>query len=176
MADLGTRPLPGDSPVPIGDALRGLALAPPPRSAWPRVAPRRDRAWNRALASLATAAALALAFVLPVPTPTTPAATGVDPTVLADLQRTSAQLERLVAASDEDPLQPADALVLSLGFEAALAGIDAELAAARPGSREAHDHWQRRVGVLSRYAALQSSRRLLASAGQPFETTLVALH
>ncbi|MFN9966032.1 MAG: hypothetical protein ACK52N_04130, partial [Lysobacteraceae bacterium] len=96
--------------------------------------------------------------------------------VLADLQRTSAQLERLVAAADEDPLQPADALVLSLGFEDELAGIDAELAAARPGSRDALDLWQRRVDVLSRYADLQSSRRLLASAGQPFETTLVALH
>ena len=194
-----------DGAVPIAQALQALPLDAPPRSAWPLVAaamstaatsnasarPRRGAArWPYAVAA---AAALALALLLPMPggesgsapvdaggalaeASGTPAANATADLDLPALMQESARLERLIAAVDADPLQPADALVLGLAFEDQLAGLDAELAAAPRGSRDAARLWQQRVDVLSRYAELQSSRRLLASAGQPFETTLVALH
>jgi hypothetical protein len=188
MADIG-HSLPNRSPerdgaLPMGEALRALPLEAPPRSAWPAVAPtvrsnvRRPARWPYALA---TAAALVLAVLLPVPgnVPTDATVDGAlagDAIDLPALMRESARLERLIAAVNDDPLQPADALVLGLAFEDELAGIDAALAAAPRGSRDANELWQQRVDVLSRYAGLQSSRRLLAYEGQPFETTLVALH
>ena len=182
--------------VPIADALNALPLDAPPHDAWPALAARigvrgttpaagtprgsRHRRW---IYPLATAAALALALLLPVPhgtdtapspvSDTPPSIAGVD---LPALKMESARLERLIAAVDADPLQPADALVLGLAFEDELAGIDAALSAAVPGSRDAEALWRRRVDVLSGYAELQSSRRLLAAEGQTFETTLVALH
>lgn len=173
--------------IPVAAALRALPLEAPPRSAWPALAatlatgaaPRAPR-WPYAMA---TAAALALAFVLPVPggrgdAPTTDDVAAMAPaaTDLPALMRESARLERLIAAVDAEALQPADALVLGLAFESELTAIDHQLALARPGSRDAERLWQQRIDVLSRYAELQSSRRLLASAGQPFETTLVSLY
>ena len=183
MPDVG-HPSPLERAVPIADALRALPLAAPPRSAWPGIgtAAQLDRSrpsvFSRWPHALATAAALALALLLPVPggSPTPdPAATMAD-TDLPTLMRESARLERLIAVVNDDPLQPADALVIGLAFEDALASIDAALSAAPRGSRDAQDLWQQRVDILSRYAELQSSRRLLASAGQPYETTLVALY
>lgn len=175
------------SAVSIGEALRALPLDAPPQSVWPAVRPKPARLpkWPYALA---TAAALALALLLPVPPASVPeieaddeaqgfvAETAMAGMPLATLQSDSARLERLIAAVNDDPLQPADALVLGLAFEDEIARIDGQLAAAPDGSRDALDLWQQRVDVLSRYAELQSSRQLLASAGQPFETTLVALH
>lgn len=194
MPDVG-HPSPLDRAVPIADALRALPLESPPRSAWPGIAaaakldqPRRPvvTRWPYAFA---TAAALALALLLPVPGDRTggdsavetvaTGAAGTDTTTPVDLpalMQESARLERLIAAVNDDPLQPADALVLGLAFEDELADIDAALATAPRGSRDAQDLWQQRIDILSRYAELQSSRRLLASAGQPFETTLVSLH
>lgn len=184
MPDLG-HPTPNDhshrdAALSIGEALRALPLEAPSRSAWPAVAPQAPRMarWPYALA---TAAALALALLLPVPGDAPFDAAGDGATVLAAadldaLQQESARLERLIAAVNDDPLQPADALVLGLAFEDELAGIDSQLAVARPGSRDAALLWQQRLDVLSRYAELQSSRQLLASAGQPFETTLVSLY
>ncbi|WP_397572290.1 hypothetical protein [Silanimonas sp.] len=194
MPDVG-HTSPPERALPITEALRALPLEAPPRSAWPGIAaaarldqPRRPLV-TRWPYALATAAALALALLLPVPgdVPVGQAggdavatgATGEDvgiPVDLPALMQESARLERLIAAVNDDPLQPADALVLGLAFEDELGGIDAALATAPRGSRDAQELWQQRVDILSRYAELQSSRRLLASAGQPFETTLVALH
>ncbi len=170
MPDVGQHP-PAPYGVPIGEALRALPLESPPRSAWAQVAPRPVRLarWPYALA---TAAALALALLLPVPQ-----ATHEEPNIdLTAVMTESARLERLLAAANEDPMQPADVLVLGMAFEDELAGIDSQLSAARPGSRDATLLWQKRLDVLQRYAELQSSRRLLASAGQPYETTLVSLY
>lgn len=194
MPDVG-HTLPPERALPIAEALRALPLEAPPRSAWPGIAaaakldqPRRPvvTRWPYAFA---TAAALALALLLPVPGDRTggdsavetvaTGAAGTDTTTPVDLpalMQESARLERLIAAVNDDPLQPADALVLGLAFEDELTGIDAALATAPRGSRDAQELWQQRIDILSRYAELQSSRRLLASAGQPFETTLVALH
>lgn len=180
-----------DGALPITEALRALPLEAPPRSAWPAVAPRPERTASRAKRwpyALATAAALALALLLPVPggapsdadadaNATTIGDVASSATVdLPALLQESARLERLIAAVNGDPLQPADALVLGFAFEDELAGIDAALATAPRGSRDATRLWQQRIDILSRYAELQSSRQLLASTGQPFETTLVALH
>ena len=194
MPDVGHTP-PPERALPIAEALRALPLEAPPRSAWPGIAaaahldqPRRPvvTRWPYAFA---TAAALALALLLPVPgdAPAVGAAAEsvadgtasegpLTPVDLPALMRESARLERLIAAVNDDPLQPADALVLGLAFEDELGGIDAALATAPRGSRDAQELWQQRVDTLSRYAELQSSRRLLASAGQSYETTLVALH
>jgi hypothetical protein len=192
MPDVGPTPTP-ERAVPIAEALRALPLEAPPRSAWPAITatahldqPRRPvvTRWPYAFA---TAAALALALLLPVPgdvpgVETDAVATDaarddtLTPVDLPALMQESARLERLIAAVNDDPLQPADALVLGLAFEDELGGIDAALATAPRGSRDAQELWQQRVDILSRYAELQSSRRLLASAGQSFETTLVALH
>ena len=191
MPDVGHTP-PPERALPIAEALRALPLEAPPRSAWPGIAaaakldqPRRPvvTRWPYAFA---TAAALALALLLPVPgdvpggetdaIATDAAGDTITPVDLPALMQESARLERLIAAVNDDPLQPADALVLGLAFEDELAGIDDALATAPRGSRDAQELWQQRIDTLSRYAELQSSRRLLASAGQPFETTLVALH
>jgi hypothetical protein len=191
MPDVGHTP-PPERALPIAEALRALPLEAPPRSAWPGIAaaakldqPRRPvvTRWPYAFA---TAAALALALLLPVPGDvpggetdafaTDAAGDTTTPVDLPALMQESARLERLIAAVNDDPLQPADALVLGLAFEDELAGIDDALATAPRGSRDAQELWQQRIDTLSRYAELQSSRRLLASAGQPFETTLVALH
>ncbi|MCZ8165987.1 hypothetical protein [Silanimonas sp.] len=191
MPDVGHTP-PPERALPIAEALRALPLEAPPRSAWPGIAaaakldqPRRPvvTRWPYAFA---TAAALALALMLPVPgdvpggetdaIATDAAGDTTTPVDLPALMQESARLERLIAAVNDDPLQPADALVLGLAFEDELAGIDDALATAPRGSRDAQELWQQRIDTLSRYAELQSSRRLLASAGQPFETTLVALH
>jgi hypothetical protein len=192
MPDVGHTP-PPERALPIAEALRALPLEAPPRSAWPGIAaaaqldqPRRP-VLTRWPYAFATAAALALALLLPVPgdvpnRETDAIATdaagddALTPVDLPALMQESARLERLIAAVNDDPLQPADALVLGLAFEDELGGIDAALATAPRGSRDAQDLWQQRVDTLSRYAELQSSRRLLASAGQSFETTLVALH
>jgi len=194
MPDVGPTPTPERS-LPIAEALRALPLDAPPRSAWPAIAaaaqldrPRFARL-NRWPYAFATAAALALALLLPVPgqgpadgSTTESVASGtasespLAPVDLPALMQESARLERLIAAVNDDPLQPADALVLGLAFEDELGGIDAALATAPRGSRDAQELWQQRVDTLSRYAELQSSRRLLASAGQSYETTLVALH
>ena len=191
MPDVGHTP-PPERALPIAEAPRALPLEAPPRSAWPGIAaaakldqPRRPvvTRWPYAFA---TAAALALALLLPVPgdvpggetdaIATDAAGDTTTPVDLPALMQESARLERLIAAVNDDPLQPADALVLGLAFEDELAGIDDALATAPRGSRDAQELWQQRIDTLSRYAELQSSRRLLASAGQPFETTLVALH
>ena len=191
MPDVGHTP-PPERALPIAEALRALPLDTPPRSAWPGIAaaakldqPRRPvvTRWPYAFA---TAAALALAVLLPVPgdvpggetnaIATDAASDTTTPVDLPALMQESARLERLIAAVNDDPLQPADALVLGLAFEDELAGIDDALATAPRGSRDAQELWQQRVDTLSRYAELQSSRRLLASAGQSFETTLVAVH
>lgn len=191
MPDVG-HTLPPERALPIAEALRALPLEAPPRSAWPGIAaaakldqPRRPvvTRWPYAFA---TAAALALALLLPVPgdvpggetdaIATDAAGDTTTPVDLPALMQESARLERLIAAVNDDPLQPADALVLGLAFEDELAGIDDALATAPRGSRDAQELWQQRIDTLSRYAELQSSRRLLASAGQPFETTLVSLH
>ena len=191
MPDVGHTP-PPERALPIAEALRALPLEAPPRSAWPGIAaaakldqPRRPIV-NRWPYAFATAAALALALLLPVPgdvpggetdaIATDAAGDTTTPVDLPALMQESARLERLIAAVNDDPLQPADALVLGLAFEDELAGIDAALATAPRGSRDAQELWQQRIDILSRYAELQSSRRLLASAGQSFETTLVALH
>lgn len=170
MPDIGQHP-PLPRGLSVGEALRALPLDTPPRSVWTEVAQRpvRMARWPFALA---TAAALALAVMLPVPQAVNKAANAD----LTSLMTESARLERLVAAANEDPLQPADVLVLGLAFEGELAGIDSQLSVARPGSRDATLLWQQRLDVLQRYAELQSSRRLLASAGQPYETTLVSLY
>ena len=194
MPDFGqTAHDPQRDALPIADALGALPLETPPRSAWPGIAaaarigrPPRPPV-TRWPYAFATAAALALALLLPVPGNAPDAGATVEnvaPSKASDdtavdlpaLLQESARLERLIADVSDDPLQPADALVLGFAFEDELAGLDAALAAAAPGSRDAALLWQQRVDVLSRYAELQSSRRLLASAGQPFETTLVALH
>ncbi len=198
MPDVG-HPTPHDRPapggIPIAAALNALPLDAPPRSAWPAIAaaarldPPRGAKGARWPYAFATAAALALALLLPVPgegpadgsaaesMASRTASEGLlAPIDLPTLMQESARLERLIAAVNDDPLQPADALVLGLAFEDELADIDAALSTAPRGSRDAQDLWQQRVDILSRYAELQSSRRLLASAGQPYETTLVALH
>ena len=194
MPDVGHTP-PPERAVPIAEALRALPLETPPRSAWPGIAaaarldPPRRPVLSRWPYAFATAAALALALLLPVPggradgdSDVETLATGTagtdsaPPVDLPALMQESARLERLIAAVNDDPLQPADALVLGLAFEDELAEIDAALATAPRGSRDAQDLWQQRIDILSRYAELQSSRRLLASAGQSYETTLVALH
>lgn len=191
MPDVGHTP-PPERAVPIAEALRALPLETPPRSAWPGIAaaarldPPRRPVVTRWPYAFATAAALALALLLPVPGDvpggeTDAVATGAagdttTPVDLSALMQESARLERLIAAVNDDPLQPADALVLGLAFEDELAGIDDALATAPRGSRDAQDLWQQRIDILSHYAELQSSRRLLASAGQSYETTLVALH
>lgn len=185
MPDLGT-PLPPPNGRPLGEALRALPLVSPPRSAWPALAkglpPRPASRWQRYLPhSLATAAALALALLLPVPD-TLPGtdASGSDAALTAEaglprLMAESARLERLIAAAGEDPLQPAETLLLGLTLEDAIAEIDAELAEG-PSGPAVDALWRQRVELLAEYAELELVRRRSADAGGPFDTALVSLY
>ena len=185
MPDLG-HPLPPRDAVPIGEALRALPLISPPRSAWPALAkglpPPSAARWQRYLPhSLATAAALALALLLPVPgTLPGTAAGGSEAAITADtglprLMAESARLERLIAAAGEDPLQPAETLLLGLALEDAIAEIDAELAES-PSGPAVDALWRQRVELLAEYAELELARRRSAEAGGPFDTALVSLY
>src|SRR5205085_846707 len=100
----------------------------------------------------------------------TPAADGTDVATraageqgaqVAALMSESERLERLVYASDEGA-SSASAAAIAAAYEDELHSLDAELAANRDPARNLA-LWQQRVELLRGVAAVESSRRYLAS-------------
>ena len=167
--------------LPIGAALRALPLDTPPRSALPALQHaharrRRTRRLPPWWVSLSAAAMLALAIGLPVaPTHSDPALSP-EAATLSALQAESARLEALLAAAAADPLRPADVVMVGLGFEDELRGIDLALMQDGLEAAEREALWRQRVGLLTAYADLESSRRVLVADGQSYQTTLVSTY
>jgi hypothetical protein len=167
----------------LGAALRALPLEAPDASAWPRIAAhiadRQRRPRTRRAAWLALAASIIAGLLVAgsgtwrsVPSEGATAQAEALPALMAE----SAQLERLLAAADDDSAGNASALVLSLQLEDRLRGVDAQLA--RPGLADARrlDLWRERVELLRVAAGLESSRRYYAAQGQAIAPTLVATY
>lgn len=170
-------------PVPLGLALAQLPLEAPDRSAWPglqqRIAARhRAPRWPLALVASLVLALLMLPGGVGAPSsPARVAATGNAAThtaQLASLMSESQRLERLIAAA-EDGTSSASAAALNLELEDRLHAIDGALEAERGDARQL-DLWQQRVQLLRDVAAVETSRRYLASEGRGFDVALVAAY
>jgi hypothetical protein len=181
-------------PVPLGLALARLPQEAPDANAWPMLRQRLD-ARHRARRPrwpLALAASVALGWLLLPGTtgpgldgagtiqtdagmPSSAAASGAAGTAaLAALMSESQRLERLIAAAD-DGASSASAAAIGVEFESRLQAIDGALEAAPAGPRQL-DLWQRRVQLLRDVAAMETSRRYLASEGTNFDVALVAAY
>jgi hypothetical protein len=175
--------------LPIAQALAGLPLESPIASAWPALArriapaPRRASRWPLALAA---SAVIGLSvFLLPkqASTPSGTAATTVAGSVatsaapgqLAALMSESAQLERLVAAANDDGASSASAAALSIALEDSLKGVDGELAASTDAAQQL-SLWQQRVDLLRDVARIETSRHYLAAEGENLDVALVAAY
>jgi hypothetical protein len=201
MADFGRDddprfPGPADGRIPLGLALAQLPQEAPERSAWPALAariaerggtattPARRRLprWPLALAASLAIGLLALPRWLETPTgapvPAVVAGSAGAPVAgdaqLASLMTESSRLERLIAAAD-DGTSSATAAALSLELEDRLATLDGALQSNPDPSRQLA-LWQQRVQVLRDVAAVEASRRYLASEGRNFDVALVAAY
>jgi hypothetical protein len=86
----------------------------------------------------------------------------------------SQRLERVIAAAD-DASSSASAAALGVELEERLHAIDGALEANRDGAR-ALGLWQQRVQLLRDVAAVETSRRFLASEGRNFDVALVSAY
>jgi hypothetical protein len=147
-----------------------------------RTAARRLPRWPLALAASVAIGLLALPRLLETPTgaplPAVVAASASAPVAgdaqLASLMTESSRLERLIAAAD-DGTSSATAAALSLELEDRLATLDGALQSNPDPSRQLA-LWQQRVQVLRDVAAVEASRRYLASEGRNFDVALVAAY
>lgn len=205
MADFGRDddqrfPEPAGLRLPLGLALAQMPLEAPDHSAWPALAARiaarggagggaaapattrRLPRWPLALAASVAIGLLALprwldtsadapAGAVVAGTAATPVATEAQ---LASLMTESSRLERLIAAAD-DGTSSATAAALSLELEDRLATLDGALQS-NPDPARQLALWQQRVQVLRDVAAVEASRRYLASEGRNFDVALVAAY
>jgi hypothetical protein len=170
--------------IPLGLALARLPAEAPDRDAWPMLARRlaaRRRAprWPLALAASVVLGLIALPAGLEPPRAASVAATASQAaaertTQLAALMSESQRLERLLAAADARS-SSATAAAMSLAYDDGLRAIDAALEANRDGARQLA-LWQQRVDLLREAAAVETSRRYLASQGRNFDVALVAAY
>jgi hypothetical protein len=199
-------PGPAGGRIPLGLALAQLPQEAPERSAWPALAARlaargatattattapsatrRLPRWPLALAASVAIGLLALPRWLdtsadaPAPAVSgTAAVAGTAATTVASdaqlvaLMTESSRLERLIAAAD-DGTSSATAAALSLELEDRLATLDGALQSNPDASRQLA-LWQQRVQVLRDVAAVETSRRYLASEGRNFDVALVAAY
>jgi hypothetical protein len=151
------------------------------RDAWPNLAQRlqakrRAPRWPRALAASLLLGLLLLPGGLGTPGRPAPAVAGGAPDTaqLAALMSESQRLERVIAAAD-DASSSASAAALGVELEERLHAIDGALEANRDGAR-ALGLWQQRVQLLRDVAAVETSRRFLASEGRNFDVALVSAY
>ena len=188
MAD----PVSRDGGIALAAALRSLPLEMPNHSAWPKLAARLDERRQRARRAsrwpYAAAAAALLALALlprgeltgtvdstshPVATTT---ATSPTTTRLSALMSESAQLERLLAATDADGASSGSTTVLSLQMEDALQHLDASLNSAPLTDKQQLALWQQRVSLLQQIASLETSRHYYAAEGRSLDVALVSAY
>lgn len=168
----------------LAQALSGLPLAAPERSAWPllaaRLARRRRLHLRGMMAPLALAAALAMIAVLLRPLLPTPNSEATAPTVedpaLAVLMTESARLETLLGSQPEPAAVPAPLAAMSLDLEERLQAVDALLADPDLGERRKLPLWQARVALLHDLADVQGTRHWLADRGDRFDAALVVAY
>jgi hypothetical protein len=180
-ADTDTRTLP------LGVALAQLPLEAPDRDAWPMLAARLQAKQRAPRWPLALAASLLLGLLfLPkmATSPTTPVTTvasqpadaaAVRQAQLSALMSESERLERLLYATENAGASSATAAAISAAYEDQLHALDAQLAANRDPARTL-PLWQQRVELLRGVAAVETSRRYLASQGGSFDVALVAAY
>lgn len=172
--------LPDPGPT-LAQALAGLPLAAPERSAWPRLAARLTRRRRRRwMAPLALAASLALIAVLlrpllPAPDGEATAPAAAD-TALAALMAESARLETLLGSQREPAAVPAPLAAMSLDLEERLQAVDALLADPELGERRKLPLWQARVALLHDLAGVQGTGHWLADRGDRFDAALVVAY
>jgi len=186
MADLSAT---SDDGIALADALRALPLETPERSAWPALAARMGerntprRRMPRWPYAAAAAALLALALLprggswtgdtTPLAhAPASAANTGR----LAALMTESAQLERLVAAANDDGASSGSTAALGLQMEDSLQRLDASLNSNSLSEQQQFALWQQRVNLLRQIASLETSRHYYAAEGRALDVTLVAAY
>ena len=189
MADLTAR---GDG-IAIADALNSLPLEAPERSAWPalaaRIAGQRPRARRTTRWAYAAAAAALLALALlprggmftGEPATPTHVATSAHTTTpagarLAALMTESAQLERLVAAANDDGASSGSTAALGLQMEDSLEHLDASLNSGALTDQQQFALWQQRVNLLRQIASLETSRHYYAAEGRNLDVALVSAY
>jgi len=185
MADLNSR----DNGIALADALHALPLELPERSAWPALAARLDqrRKRNRLTVRWPFAAAAAAVLVLALlprggtltgDTATHAVATtkNATPTRLAALMTESAQLERLIAAANDDGASSGSTAALGLQMEDSLQHLDASLNSGALTDQQQFALWQQRVNLLRQIASLETSRRYYAAEGRNLDVALVSTY
>ena len=170
--------------IPLGLALAQMPFEAPDHDAWPLLsrrlaARRRAPRWPLALAASLVIGLLALPASLrapgaPADTASASGAATERNAELASLMSESQRLERVVAAADSGT-SSATAAAMSLEYEDGLRAIDAALEATRDTARQL-DLWQQRVQLLREAAAVETSRRYLASEGRDFDVALVSAY
>lgn len=190
MADLTTH----DDGIALADALRALPLELTEHSAWPmlaaRIEQRRAHARRRMLWPYAAAAAALLVLAL-LPrggvvshdtTTTAPhsvaSASNTTPAAarLNALMSESAQLERLVAAANDDGASSGSTALLGLQMEDSLQHVDASLNSGTLTDKQQLALWQQRVNLLRQIASLETSRHYYAAEGRSLDVALVAAY
>jgi hypothetical protein len=189
MADLTAR----DDGITLADALRSLPLEMPDRNAWPMLAARLDerrrhaRRVSRWPYAAAAAALLALALLprggtLTSDSATAPHASASTTTAtpamnrLAALMSESAQLERLVAAANDDGASSGSTAALGLQMEDSLQHLDASLNSGALTDKQQLALWQQRVNLLREIASLETSRHYYAAEGRSLDVALVSAY
>lgn len=160
--DRATEPAIATAPNPSSDA-----NAPAPRA----VKPQRDPS----PATRERQAPTRLAVNEAAPTPQTLASDDSDAIAqrIGELQAQSAQLEALIAASRDDRVASATAVVMSSELDQRLGLIDATLISAPLPASQRLSLWQQRVGTLRALAGVESTQRWFAAQGERYDDALV---
>ncbi len=171
----------------LAQAVAGLPLESPDRSAWPALAahmasrrPARRPRWPFALAA---AAVLALAALVPqwmaqrAPAEHAPFVAAVESADPLDaLMAESAQLEHFISAASNDAMESASSTLLGLAFEERLQRVDASLSDPALDDAARQLLWQQRVSLLREYAGVQGTRQWLAAQGATLDGALVTTY
>lgn len=183
--------MPDDARLPereltVAEALAGLPLDTPDRSAWPALAAhiaRQQHKRPRWPFALAAAAVLALAALMPgwlakpAPTVDAPFVAAVESTDPLDaLMAESAQLEHFISAASNDAMESANSSMLSLAFEERVQRVDAALSDPSLDDASRQLLWQQRVSLLREYAGVQGTRQWLAAQGATLDGALVTTY
>jgi hypothetical protein len=171
--------------VPLGVALAGLPQDAPSRSAWPAMAARLAnkraprRRWPLALAASLLALALLPRGGDPGGSEATAdaakASQAEQKQQLAALMSESARLERLIDAASDQGASSGTATAVSLALEDKLSALDANLET-NPDAAQTLPLWQQRVELMRNIAAIEASRRYLASEGGNLDVALVSAY
>jgi len=98
------------------------------------------------------------------------------PTRLAALMTESAQLERLIAAANDDGASSGSTAALGLQMEDSLQHLDASLNSGALTDQQQFALWQQRVNLLRQIASLETSRRYYAAEGRNLDVALVSTY